>query len=134
MVYGEAKRILHAYENKEGSIQSLINKSMCQVRLASVKIQFGFYKYNHCVMSFFFNKHKNSLTCMIMKNLCYQKLLNKLIKRSSLLERETYLGEKLAQLLVYDVLFGIGVRGKFKVWRKTNKIRCCVLELFIHLL
>ncbi len=31
MVYCEAKRILTAYENKEGSIQSLINKSLCPV-------------------------------------------------------------------------------------------------------
>ncbi len=32
-----------------------------------------------------------------------------------MLEREKFLGDKLAQLLVYDVLFGFGVRGKFKV-------------------
>ena len=32
-----------------------------------------------------------------------------------MLENEKFLGDKLAQLLVYDVLFGMGVRGKFKV-------------------
>lgn len=55
-----------------------------------------------------------------MKTLSYQKLLNKIIKRSKLLEREQFLGQKLAQLLVYDVLFGMGVRGKFKSSMKRN--------------
>lgn len=32
MVYCEAKRILLAYENKQGSIQSLISQSQCQVK------------------------------------------------------------------------------------------------------
>jgi hypothetical protein len=50
-----------------------------------------------------------------MKTISYKKLLNKIIKRSKILERETFLGDKLAQVLVYDVLFGMGVRGKFKV-------------------
>jgi hypothetical protein len=50
-----------------------------------------------------------------MKAISYKKLLNKIIKKSKLLERETFLGDKLAQVLVYDVLFGMGVRGKFKV-------------------
>jgi hypothetical protein len=60
-----------------------------------------------------------------MKTLCYQKLLNKIIKRSKMLEREKFLGDKLAQLLVYDVLFGFGVRGKFKV---------IIIFLFTHYL
>lgn len=50
-----------------------------------------------------------------MRTLGSQKLLKKIIKRSKILERENFLGEKLAQLLIYDVLFGQGVRGKFKV-------------------
>ena len=50
-----------------------------------------------------------------MRTLCYEKVLKKIVKRSKMLEREQYLGEILAQLLVYDVLFGMGVRGKFKV-------------------
>ena len=50
-----------------------------------------------------------------MRTLSSQKLLKKVIKRSKMLERELFLGEKLAQLLTYDVLFGQGVRGKFKV-------------------
>ena len=37
-----------------------------------------------------------------------------------MLERENFLGDKLAQLLCYDVLFGIGVRGKFKGTMKRN--------------
>lgn len=37
-----------------------------------------------------------------------------------MLERETFLGDKLAQLLTYDVLFGQGVRGKFKGTMKRN--------------
>lgn len=37
-----------------------------------------------------------------------------------MLERETFLGDKLAQLLAYDVLFGQGVRGKFKGTMKRN--------------
>ena len=50
-----------------------------------------------------------------MKTISYKKLLNKIIKKSKMLENEKFLGDKLAQLLVYDVLFGMGVRGKFKV-------------------
>jgi hypothetical protein len=50
-----------------------------------------------------------------MKTLSYKKLLNKIIKKSNILEREKFLGEKLGQLLIYDVVFGMGVRGKFKV-------------------
>ena len=37
-----------------------------------------------------------------------------------MLERENFLGDKLAQLLSYDVLFGQGVRGKFKGTMKRN--------------
>lgn len=95
MVYCEAKRILEAYENKEGSIQSLINKSLYQ-------------------------KFRNSITLLIMRSLACHKLLKKIIKKSKMLEREKFLGDKLAQLLVYDVLFGQGVRGKFKGTMKRN--------------
>lgn len=55
-----------------------------------------------------------------MKTLCYKKLLDKIIKKSKLLEQEKFLGDKLAQMLVYDVLFGMGVRGKFKSSMKRN--------------
>lgn len=95
MVYCEAKRILEAYEKKEGSIQSLINKSLYQ-------------------------KFKGSLTLLIMRTLTCQKLLKKVVKKSKMLERENFLGEKLAVLLSYDVLFGQGVRGKFKGTMKRN--------------
>jgi hypothetical protein len=56
--------------------------------------------------NFLIKKHKNSLTCLILKTLSYKKLLEKIIRRSKMLEREKFLGEKLAHLLVYDVLFG----------------------------
>ena len=46
--------------------------------------------------------------------------MNKIIEKSKILEKEQFLGEVLAQLLVYDVLFGIGVRGKFKGLVKRN--------------
>ena len=55
-----------------------------------------------------------------MRTLSSQKLLKKIIKRSKMLERENFLGDKLAQLLSYDVLFGQGVRGKFKGTMKRN--------------
>lgn len=55
-----------------------------------------------------------------MRTLNSQKLLQKIIKRSKMLERENFLGEKLAELLSYDVLFGQGVRGKFKGTMKRN--------------
>jgi putative methyltransferase len=55
-----------------------------------------------------------------MKSISYKKLLNKIIKKSKLLDREKFLGDKLAQMLVYDVLFGMGVRGKFKSAMKRN--------------
>lgn len=97
MVYCEAKRILEAYEKKEGSIQSLINKSLYQ-------------------------KFRNSLTLLIMRTLGCQKLLKKIVKKSKMLERENFLGDKLAQLLTYDVLFGQGVRGKFKGTMKRNYV------------
>lgn len=57
---------------------------------------------------------------MILKSLSYKKLLNKIIKKSKLLEREKFMGDKLAMLLVYDVLFGMGVRGKFRSAMKRN--------------
>jgi 25S rRNA (cytosine2278-C5)-methyltransferase len=116
MVYCEAKRILMSYENKQGSLQSLIAKSLCTVILKIYKSTFKKYIFKGIL----YFKHKNSLTCLIMKTLSYQKLLNKIIKRSKLLERERFLGDKLAQLLVYDVLFGMGVRGKFKSSMKRN--------------
>jgi 25S rRNA (cytosine2278-C5)-methyltransferase len=94
MLYFESKRILNAYENKEGSIDSLISKSQFQ--------------------------NKALLKALVSKILQYRNLLNKIIKRSKILEREQYLGETLAQLLVYDVLFGTGVRGKFKSVVKRN--------------
>ncbi len=55
-----------------------------------------------------------------MRTLSCQKLLKKIIKKSKMLERENFLGDKLASLLVYDVLFGQGVRGKFKGTMKRN--------------
>lgn len=55
-----------------------------------------------------------------MRTLACQKLLKRLIKKSKMLDREKFLGEKLAQLLVYDVIFGQGVRGKFKGTMKRN--------------
>jgi hypothetical protein len=42
-----------------------------------------------------------------------------------MLEREKFLGDKLAELLVYDVLFGMGVRGKFKGTMKRNYDSLC---------
>ncbi|CAF0961982.1 unnamed protein product [Brachionus calyciflorus] len=92
----QSKQLLPIKEDikNQGSIQSLIGQSNCQ--------------------------HKNSLTCLIMKTLSYKKLLDKIIKRSKMLEKEKFLGDKLAQLLVYDVLFGMGVRGKFKSAIKRN--------------
>jgi 25S rRNA (cytosine2278-C5)-methyltransferase len=50
----------------------------------------------------------------------HKKLLIEIIEKSKILEKEQFLGEVLAQLLVYDVLFGIGVRGKFKGLVKRN--------------
>lgn len=58
---------------------------------------------------------------MILKSLSYKKLIDKIIKKSKLLERETFMGDKLARLLVFDVLFGMGVRGKFKSAMKRNQ-------------
>ncbi len=55
-----------------------------------------------------------------MRTLACQKLLKKIVKKSKMLERENFLGEKLAVLLTYDVLFGQGVRGKFKGTMKRN--------------
>ena len=98
MVYCEAKRILEAYENRQGSVQSLIAQSR-------------------------YTKFKNSLTCLIMKTISYKRLLNKLVRKSKILDSEKFLGETLARLLVYDVLFGMGVRGKFKGTVKRNYAR-----------
>jgi hypothetical protein len=120
MVYCEAKRIIEAYENKQGSIQSLISQSpslvICFHWGCFFLILINFWDF----VLFEIEQHKNSLTCLVLKTLNYEKLLKKLIKHSKLLEREQFLGEKLAQLLVYDVLFGMGVRGKFKVNLSNN--------------
>jgi hypothetical protein len=68
-----------------------------------------------------------------MRTLSSQKLLKKVIKRSKMLEREQFLGEKLAQLLTYDVLFGQGVRGKFKVVNiNQNSKNVSLINYFIN--
>ncbi len=70
---------------------------------------------------------------MVIKVLKHRKLLVKIIKRAKLLDKEQFLGDILAQILVYDVLFGVGVRGKFKVWTKQpireDHTSCSVLLL-----
>lgn len=42
-------------------------------------------------------------------------LLQTIVDRSKLLERETFLSNDLALILIYDQVFGTRVRGKFKV-------------------
>jgi hypothetical protein len=46
-------------------------------------------------------------------------LLQTIIDRSQLLEREKFLSNDLALILIYDQIFGTHVRGKFKVRMST---------------
>ncbi len=45
----------------------------------------------------------------------HRSLLQTILDRSQLLERETFLSNDLALILIYDQVFGTRVRGKFKV-------------------
>ncbi len=45
----------------------------------------------------------------------HRSLLQIIIDRSQLLEREKFLSNDLALILIYDQVFGTRVRGKFKV-------------------
>ena len=51
----------------------------------------------------------------------HRSLLQTIVDRSQLLERETFLANDLALILIYDQVFGTHVRGKFKVC--VDKIR-----------
>jgi hypothetical protein len=45
----------------------------------------------------------------------HRSLLQTIVERSQLLEREKFLSNDLALILIYDQVFGTRVRGKFKV-------------------
>ena len=45
----------------------------------------------------------------------HRALLQTIVDQSHLLERETFLSNDLALILIYDQVFGTRVRGKFKV-------------------
>jgi len=45
----------------------------------------------------------------------HRSLLQTIVDRSQLLEREKFLANDLALILIYDQVFGTRVRGKFKV-------------------
>lgn len=45
----------------------------------------------------------------------HEELLQMIVDRTQLLQRETFLANDLAMILIYDQVFGTRVRGKFKV-------------------
>ena len=59
-------------------------------------------------------------------------LLQMIVDRSKLLERENYLSDDLALILVYDQIFGTRVRGKFKVRGEIDHRNG--IDQFIHCL
>jgi hypothetical protein len=52
---------------------------------------------------------------LISRVIQHRSLLQTIVDRSQLLEKEKFLANNLALILVYDQVFGTRVRGKFKV-------------------
>ncbi|CAM4810609.1 unnamed protein product [Rotaria magnacalcarata] len=66
-------------------------------------------------------KNKPQLLALISRVIQHRTLLQTIIDRSQLLEREKFLSNDLALILVYDQVFGTHVRGKFKGMLKRNQ-------------
>ncbi|CAF3789340.1 unnamed protein product [Adineta steineri] len=66
-------------------------------------------------------KNKPQLLALISKVIQHRALLQTIIDRSQLLEREKFLSNELALILIYDQVFGTHVRGKFKGMLKRNQ-------------
>lgn len=65
----------------------------------------------------------------------HRDLLQTIVDRTQLLERETFLANDLALILIYDQVFGTRVRGKFKVRRfsrQKNQSNISSLEISGH--
>jgi len=56
---------------------------------------------------------------LISRVIQHRELLQTIVDRIQLLDRETFLANDLALILIYDQVFGTGVRGKFKVNSST---------------
>ncbi|CAF4480589.1 unnamed protein product [Rotaria socialis] len=89
MLYQEVYRLWQIHQKTNRSIRSLVAQSLY--------------------------KNKPQLLALISRVIQHRTLLQTIIDRSQLLEREKFLSNDLALILVYDQVFGTHVRGKFKV-------------------
>ncbi|CAF1684538.1 unnamed protein product, partial [Adineta ricciae] len=65
--------------------------------------------------------NKPQLLALLSRVVQHRSLLQTIVDRSQLLERETFLANDLALILIYDQVFGTHVRGKFKGMLKRNQ-------------
>ncbi|CAF0806136.1 unnamed protein product [Didymodactylos carnosus] len=75
--------------------------------------------------------NKPQLLALVSRCVKNRTILQTIVDRSKLLEREQFLSNDLALILVYDAIFGVGVRGKFKgvIKRNQTSFDKCVKKL-----
>ncbi|CAF4783778.1 unnamed protein product [Rotaria sp. Silwood1] len=95
MLYQEAYRLWQIHQKTNRSIRSLVAQS--------------------------FYKNKPQLLALLSKVIQHRTLLQTIIDRCQLLEKEKFLSKDLALILIYDQVFGTRVRGKFKGMLKRNQ-------------
>ncbi|CAF1342463.1 unnamed protein product [Rotaria sordida] len=95
MLYQETYRLWQIHQKTNRSIRSLVAQSLY--------------------------KNKPQLLALLSKVIQHRSLLQTIIDRCQLLEREKFLSNDLALILIYDQIFGPRVRGKFKGMLKRNQ-------------
>ncbi|XP_059721606.1 28S rRNA (cytosine-C(5))-methyltransferase isoform X2 [Haemorhous mexicanus] len=98
-LYSAAAAVLAGLERGEGGLKSLVYNS-------------GF-------------PHVRQLYALVSETLRYASVLEKLLDRAALLQAEKKLGPQLAKVLVYDLLFGKGLKcgGRWKALARRHRAR-----------
>ncbi|XP_078699500.1 28S rRNA (cytosine-C(5))-methyltransferase-like [Branchiostoma floridae x Branchiostoma belcheri] len=97
MLYTEVAAILQKLENKKGTVKSLVYNSQ--------------------------HKNKRQLYALLCETLKYGSIIDDIITSTQLLKREKFLKKHMAQVLVYEQLFGKGLQvgGKYREAMNRNK-------------
>ncbi|XP_035687582.1 28S rRNA (cytosine-C(5))-methyltransferase-like isoform X1 [Branchiostoma floridae] len=97
MLYTEVAAILLKLDNKEGTVKSLVYNSR--------------------------HKNKRQLYALLCETLKYGSIIDDIITSTQLLKREKFLKKHMAQVLVYEQLFGKGLQigGKYREAMNRNK-------------
>lgn len=105
MLYQETFRLWQLHKRSHRSIRSLVAQSRFQ--------------------------NKPQLLALLSRVIEHRDLLQIIVDRSNLFQRETHLNNDLALILIYDQIFGTKVRGKFKGIFKRNQtfLDQCLEEL-----